>query len=127
MNSLEYLKSRSSPNALGLIAEDRAARHVLIAWTLQSATCKPWEIRKAENEWPLDDLVTRLWDTVAPEPNFEAMGRIAREPVLNVRDRFEMLKYAALIYPDGTAYEHAMNVVTAAAMKGTRKIIGGKS
>lgn len=123
MNALEYLKSRSSPNALGLIADDRAARHVLIAWTLQDATCNPWPL-KQERGMTLDVLITRLWEGVSPVPSFEAMSRIAREPVVTVRDRFEMLKYAALIYPDGTAYQPALNIITAAAMKDTRKIVG---
>lgn len=125
MNALEYLKTRSSPTTLGLIVDDAIARRVLIAWTLQTSTCKPWEMRKAANEPPLDDLVRRLWET-APVPDYQAMGRIAREPVNVVMDRFTMLQYAALVYPDGTAYDRAIQIVTAAALKDTKKLVGGK-
>lgn len=127
MNALEYLKSRSSPNALGLIADDRAARHVLIAWTLQDSTCKPWALKGDSPGMPLDVLIVQLWNTAAPEIDYDAMGRISRQPVVTVRDRFMMLKHAALIYPDATAYQPALNIITAAAMKDTRKIVGGKA
>lgn len=116
-DELERFKAAESVDATVLIIDDPAAQRVIVAWQFCS-------VEILEMDADLKDLseVDR-WDALWKAVRFDRDKLAARSGLARVvaDQRFEMVRAARLIYPDGTVNRLALQVIKAQAVEGLRK------
>lgn len=101
---LAPFRAAERPADAVLLIDDAAAIRLAAAWRYLAPD---WT---APTNDPPADLRARwawLW-TTAPQPDFLALSTVARVPTATVRNVFESLRRARLIYPDGSANRYAL-------------------
>lgn len=87
-----------------LLIDDAAAIRLAVAWRYLAPDWRP-----PTNDPPADLRARWAWLwTTAAQPDFLALSTVARVPTATVRNVFESLRRARLIYPDGSANRFAI-------------------
>ena len=99
-----------------VLVDDTASHRIVSAWTMMPSS---WTIPK---ENPPEDL-RELWDWIWSGTVYSWMELSKRSglDIPRVQRLFEPLRANRLIYPDGTATEHALAVLKSAVVQGLSK------
>jgi len=112
MTPLEYLKSIDRPELLALITKDDDAKKVLLAWTCAATVPQNPKKGAKSSQGRLREAVYEAWaEYPVRSAPFEEMAIISGVPKTTTKLKWDQLRKAGLIFPDGTARESAMSYV----------------
>lgn len=127
MNAIDAIKTLDRNELLALIIRDDDAKKVLIAWTMIHAPVLPHKVEERK-EWggeSIPNVITAAWAGIDRKKiPFEEMSILSGVPKTTVKLKWDQLRRAALIYPDGTANEKALATIrggVAAHLRGIAK------
>jgi hypothetical protein len=109
MTMLEKLKNLDRPELLALINRDEDAKKVLLAWTCVThpAHRPPKTPKKVPGSLPA--LVKSIWANYPRKGvPYADMAVLSGVPPMITKLKWEQLRRAGFIFPDGTAKEIAM-------------------
>ena len=106
MMALEALRKAERRDALALMIDDPAAKRILVAWTYLKP---PYVDFGVPDAMQMDEVRDIAWGRI--RANYKLLGRMANVPYRLVREKFDTLRLAGLVYPDGTASDLALRVI----------------
>ena len=99
-----------------ILVDDSAAHKIVAAWTMIPLT---WTDPKGD--YPDDPRLQWDWVWEGVTIPWQELAKRSGIDLPRVQKLFEPLRANRLIYPDGTATEHALGVLKAAVVQGLQK------
>lgn len=112
MRAIDALKSAAPREYLSIVMRDDEARDLLLAWTLYAPAPREKWIHQVEAGVSDRQLMRFCWGGMAIDD--DKLSMLSGLPARTCREKFERLKEARLIYPDGTANPEALLIIRAA-------------
>lgn len=84
-----------------IVLDDKAMRRYVLCWGPM--------LVKRENDWPLGDNLSDLWDCVTVD--FKALADLTGDSMPQVMGHFRQAQGLSLIYPDGTVADAVANLL----------------
>jgi hypothetical protein len=107
---LEPFRSHEPVHAAAVVIEDVDAKRVLAAWT--TMPLEPW---RASRTRPKSEVLSWRWEWIwsSVQVDFSMLGLRAGVSPQTAQSKFELLRAARLVYPDGTISKPALLVLQA--------------
>lgn len=107
MTALETVKSVESRIAAYLFMDDKAAKKLLVAWTLYRPVFTDRPLKKQES---IDNAYASLWTRLG-DIDFQKLADDADMTVWSAMHIFHRLQEARAVYPDGTIAKFAQKLI----------------
>jgi hypothetical protein len=108
---LDALKATGEREYLALVHWDREARLILLAWTLYHPAPRARWSEDCPLDWSIKRMIRECWRGVSVDT--QKLSVLSGVAPRTIPPKFERLKEARLIYPDGTAEEEALLIIRA--------------
>ena len=119
MNLLELAKQNETPESVFIFMDDVDSKKIMAAWLLFKPVYKDREASANDQQ----NAFNHAWN-IAGNIDMYRLADLADLPLMTTRDKFNRLKAAGILYPDGTIHRVAQRLMLSEITSRIRTLMG---